>query len=458
MKKRLYLFSGVLTLFCLVFFIGHTGISRATTRFTFNESDVTHNHIALDSETEARVERYARQFASWMDGNVPGGMVPSAAIGVVLGDRLVFHHGIRADSTTQFGIASLSKTFTAVLALRLQEMKALSLDDPVSEYLPQVVIERRDLHSNPVTIHHLLSHTSGIPSCGSRHRIYNIDGRRLSVPEQVHPAGYCYSYSNEGYELLMHVIEAATGKSYAQNIQEQILEPLGMASSTAEFANGTGGIVSTIRDLTAYAAMLINRGSYRGRVILSEKSFEEMMAQPVELPRTSVDYYYSLSWEVMTVGGGIDSFYKAGRWFSQASGLQVFPKKKIAFIYLCNPPEHLGDSFMSWRQGLTGMLRSLVRNISGDESLCTVWPSLTPGELRWYEGWYRHIITGETVRISLRGGTLFSNGFGSFMPLRTFSSNRFLIDEGRMLHNFVWKDGRVVGLALRRGYYELVRN
>jgi len=59
--------------------------------------------------------------------------------------------------------------------------------------------------------------------------------------------------------------------------------------------------------------------------------------------------------------------------------------------------------------------------------------------------------------VSLKGGTLFSNGFGGYMPLRTFTSNRFLIDSGRMLHNFVWKDHRVVGLALRHGYYEAVR-
>jgi hypothetical protein len=255
----------------------------------------------------------------------------------------------------------------------------------------------------------------------------------------------------------MHVIEAATGKSYADNMKELVFDPLEMNSSTAEFSNGTGGIVSTIQDLAKYAAMLINRGTFHGKVILSEKNFESMLAKPVELPRTKVDYYYSLSWEVITVGGHIDSYYKAGRWFNQASGLQIFPEKKIAFIYLCNPPEHLGNSFMSWRQGLTGMLRFLVRKISSDETLCTAWPSLSAEELKWYEGWYRNVLTGEKVHVSLRGGTLFSNGFGGFMPLRTFTSNRFLIDSGRMLHNFVWKDNHVVGLALRHGYYEMMR-
>ncbi len=457
MKRRIALYSGALVLLCVMVFAGYASIVKATTLLKFSESSAGVESPLLDRETGERVRTHGDRFAAWLDGNVPGGIVPSAAVGVVQGDQLVFHHGVRADSTTRFGIASLSKTFTAVLALRLQEKKVLSLDDPVTKYLPGVVIEREELHSSPVTVRHLLAHTSGIPSYGSNHTLHEMGGRRISLPRQVHPAGYCYSYSNEGYEVLMHIIEAATGVSYAENMREHVFVPLGMSSSTAEHANGTGGIVSTIQDLARYAGMLNQRGVYRDRVILSEKSFNEMMAQPIELPNARVDYYYSLSWEVITVGGQIDSYYKAGRWFNQASGLQAFPKRKIAFIYLCNPPGHLGDSFMAWRQGLTGMLRHLVRKISGDDSLCTLWPSLSPGELKWYEGSYRNVITGDTVQVSLRGGRLYSNGFGGFMPLRTFTSNRFLIATGRMLHNFVWKEGRVAGLALRHGYYEMVR-
>lgn len=458
MNRKLFLFSGVVALLCGIIFISYTRMSGATTFRAFSEGDVHKEHVIPDREAESRIWLYGRQCAAWLDGNVPNSMVPSAAIGVIQGDRLVYHHGVRADSATRFGIASLSKTFTAVLVLRLQEEKILSLDDPVRKYLPQVVIELPELHSDPVTIRHLLAHTSGIPSFGSRHVVYDINGKKQSVPVQVYPAGYCYSYSNEGYELLLHVIEAATGKSYAGTMKELVFDPLEMDSSTAEFSNGTGGIVSTIQDLAKYASMLISRGTFHGRTILREKSFEAMLANPVELPRMKADYYYSLSWEVITVGGRIDSYYKAGRWFSQASGLQVFPKKNIAFIYLCNPPEHLGSSFMSWRQGLTGMLRFLVRKISGDETLCTVWPSLSAEELRWYEGSYRNVITGQKVQVSLRGGTLYSNGFGGLRPLRTFTSNRFLIDSGRMLHNFVWRDNHVVGLALRHGYYEMVRH
>ncbi|MBN1497322.1 MAG: beta-lactamase family protein [Spirochaetes bacterium] len=457
MQRRIYLLSAAaITLVAIVFF-GQATVSRATTLIAFSGVRSGDERALPGPDAKARAGEYGTRFASWLDGNVPAGMVPSVAVGVIQGDRLVYHHGVRADSATRFGIASLSKTFTALLALRLHEEKILSLDAPVSRYLPGVVIERPELNSAPVTVMHLLAHTSGIPSYGRRYVRYDAGGRSLSVPEQVHPAGYCYSYSNEGYELMMHVIEAASGKPYAVCMREMVLAPLGMDNSTAEFANGTGGIVTTIQDLSKYVAMLINGGVFRGKRLLSEESFARMLANPVELPSTRVDYYYSLGWEVITVDGRVDSYYKAGRWFNQASGLQVFPKKKIAFIYLCNPPAHLCGSFMSWRQGLTGMLRSLVRKIAGDESLCTAWPSLTPDELRRYDGRYRNVITGQTVHVSYRDGMLFSDGFGGSLPLRTFTSNRFLIDSGRMLHNFVWKENRVVGLALRHGYFEAVR-
>ena len=456
MKRKIVLFSWAVAVCTLIFFIGYSRASLATGLFRSPDREMKEN--ASDTAAGDRVRTYGKQFASWLNGNVPGGMVPSAAVGVIQGDELVFHHGVRADLDTRFGIASLSKTFTAVLALRLHEKELMDLDEPVSKYLPGAFIERAELQSVPVTVRHLLAHTSGIPSSGSNHRVFRYGERSVSAPAQVHPAGYCYSYSNEGYELMMLVIEAATGKSYAQNMQEQVLGPLGMTASTAEFSNGTGGIVTTIRDLAKYTAMLLNRGRYRGKVILGEESLRADARQAgraagaprsITTTRSAGRSSPSAARSTATTRRGAGS--------GQASGLQAFPARNIAFIYLCNPPEHLGDSFMSWRQGLTGMLRFLVRKISGDEKLCTEWPSLTPGELKWYEGSYRNVITGETVQVSLKSGTLFSNGFGGFMPLRTFTSNRFLIDSGRMLHNFVWKDNRVVGLALRHGYYELVR-
>jgi CubicO group peptidase (beta-lactamase class C family) len=408
--------------------------------------------LKADPGLDLRIKSSGGGFASWLNSNTGGSLVPAASAGIVLGDELIYHTGANASAGTRFGIASLTKTFTALLALILAEEGVLSLDDPVTKYLPEVKIERDELKSAPVTLRHLLAHTSGISSYG-KSVTYTINGKRVSVPVQVNPAGYCYAYSNPGYELMQYVIEAAAGKPYAACMKEKVFIPLDMKNSSAEHSNATGGIQSNIYDLANYAAMLIGEGSFRGRTILTKQSFLALVSPGVDLPGVDVDYYYSLGWEVMTSGRKVDSYYKAGRWFGQASGVQVFPQKGIAYIYLCNPPQHLNDSFMEWRQRLTGNLRTLVRNISADRSLGSRWPSLKPSELKWYEGEYRKLMTGEKVRVFFRGGTLYSDRYG-VMPLRTFTSNRMLIDSGSMLHNFVWRDNRVIGLSLRDGFYE----
>ena len=455
MRKRLFSSAVILSILSLALFY-HYGISKATTKDArgLNGEDFA-RVTPSDPEKAARIERYGRALSSWMDSNLNPSIVPSAVAGVVTPEGLVYFHGSNADVSSRYDVASLTKTFTAVLALRLAEEGVFSLDDPVRKHLPGVVIERAELKSAPVTIRHLLAHTSGIPSSESDCSISNAGGGSFSVPKQAYPAGYCYAYSNAGYVIMKHVIESAAGKSYSDLVRSRIFEPLGMKSSTAAGSNGTGGIVTNISDLSKYVVMLINEGAYGSRRIISADSFNAMMEKTVELPRTSIDYHYSLSWEVITVNGKIDSYYKAGRWFGGASGLQVFPDRKIALVYLCNPPHHLTSDFMNFRQGLTGVLRTLVRNISGDQSLCTKWPAMSPPELGRYQGVYRNTISGNSVRIFLRDGRLFSTINGSASPLSVFTSNRFLVDSGKNLHNFVWKNSRVIGLAVRGGYYEL---
>jgi CubicO group peptidase (beta-lactamase class C family) len=342
-----------------------------------------------------------------------------------------------------------------VVTLVLEERGVLSLDDPVHTYLPNLEIARAETGSKPVTIRHLLSHTSGIPSYGSPMEHVTLERGTVSYPRQRHPAGTCYNYSNPGYVILKHVLEAAAGKSYDTVLRDTVLEPLGMHSSHGQESNGTGGIVSTLEDLAKYTSMLINEGTYKGKRIISRESFRTMLAPVLERPDARVDYHYSLSWEVITVSGKVDSFYKAGRWGGQASAIQVFPEKGIALVYLANPPHHRSAPFMDWRRQLTGRLRGLLRHITDDPNLCRSWPHIPSRDLNQYEGIYVHPETGHRVRVFMKGGKLYSDYLGMTHPLQSFSSLRFLSPHRGALHSFVWKDEHVVGLALRNGYYRL---
>jgi len=115
--------------------------------------------------------------------------------------------------TTRFRLASLTKQFTATAILQLREKGRLSLQDSVCKYLDPCPPSWE-----PVTLHHLLSHTSGVPG--------SIE-KGTDRPLEFEP-GTRYKYSDWGYSLLGFVIEKVSGEPYEDALREQIFEPLGM--------------------------------------------------------------------------------------------------------------------------------------------------------------------------------------------------------------------------------------
>jgi D-alanyl-D-alanine carboxypeptidase len=129
-----------------------------------------------------------------------------------------------------FEIGSVTKQFTAVLALMLAEEGKLSLDDPLAKY-----IDGAPEHWRPITLCHLLSHTSGLKEYvvlpGFRlHEEFEMDRLLEAVrplPLDFAP-GETHAYSNTGFALMRLVLEKASGKAYADLLRQRILEPVGM--------------------------------------------------------------------------------------------------------------------------------------------------------------------------------------------------------------------------------------
>lgn len=138
---------------------------------------------------------------------------------------------------TKFRIGSITKQFTATLILQLVEEGKLKLDGKITDYLTDY---RKDT-GDRVTIHHLLNHTSGIPSYTSRpdfrtaimRNPYKITDfvKQLTSGDLEFEPGSKFSYNNSGYVLLGAIIEKVTGKSYETVLTERILKPLGMTNS-----------------------------------------------------------------------------------------------------------------------------------------------------------------------------------------------------------------------------------
>jgi len=130
---------------------------------------------------------------------------------------------------TKFQIASLTKSFTAMLIMQLVNERKLDLQKPISAYLPDYPKENAD----KINIHQLLTHTSGIPNSKSDKEVSrpeDLVNQFANEPLNFVP-GTNFDYSNSGYTLLGFIIETVTGKPYQKVLNEKIFEPLKMENS-----------------------------------------------------------------------------------------------------------------------------------------------------------------------------------------------------------------------------------
>jgi CubicO group peptidase (beta-lactamase class C family) len=147
----------------------------------------------------------------------------------------------RANSfDTKFHVGSITKEFTATAIMQLAEQGALRLDGRINAYLP---LKYRAARWDAITVHHLLSHTSGIPDYVVSRDYYHVvkgfcppdtvDGmlKEAMGKDLEFAPGSKYSYTNLGYTLLGVIIENQAHTTYPEYIQHHILEPLGMSSS-----------------------------------------------------------------------------------------------------------------------------------------------------------------------------------------------------------------------------------
>jgi len=244
---------------------------------------------------------------------------------------------------TRFRLGSITKQFTATLILQLVEQGKVKLDGKVSDYLPTY---RKDI-GEKVTIHQLLTHTSGIPSYTGLPGFFNDVSRNpYTVDDFIKKyasnnlefePGSKFSYNNSGYFLLGAIVEKVTGQTYEKALKERILDPLGMKSTGYDHygtliekrASGyqktpdgyvnapyldmsipyaAGSMYSTVEDL-----YLWDQGLYTDRVLSA--AMKELMYKP-----SLEDYAYG--WVItkaklgtgtetvpkITHGGGINGF------------------------------------------------------------------------------------------------------------------------------------------------------
>jgi CubicO group peptidase (beta-lactamase class C family) len=268
--------------------------------------------------------------------------------------------GVPNTPEMKFQIGSITKQFTATAIMQLAEKGLLSVDDPITKYITDYPSET----GNKITIHNLLTHTSGVTSYTSMPDVMERRAVEISIedlialfkdlPLEFEP-GTQFNYSNSGYVLLGAIIENVSGMPYEDHIQKNIFDPLGMKNSgychrdmilenracgyteneEGELLNAgyvhmsmpysAGALYSTVEDM-----FLWDQALYTEK-ILTKASLEKMFTPFLD--------NYAYGWGVTEVkghklishGGGIDGFAtEFQRWVEDSGCVVVFSNNDAA--------------------------------------------------------------------------------------------------------------------------------
>jgi CubicO group peptidase (beta-lactamase class C family) len=158
------------------------------------------------------------------------GMAPAVALAVTDRDRTVLARTYGdASPGALWPVASIGKSFTAVVALQLVEEGVLDLHAPVADYVPWLSVRTP---VGPIALHHLLTHTAGLVESSDLAPASNYDVVALAGTETGYAPGEHRHYSNLGFRAVGVILEAVTGRPYPELLQRRVLDRLGLESSS----------------------------------------------------------------------------------------------------------------------------------------------------------------------------------------------------------------------------------
>ncbi len=367
-------------------------------------------------------------------------------------------------ANTKFRIGSITKQFTAVSILLLEERGKLKVEDLVSKYLPDAPPAWQTM-----TIHHVLTHTAGLPNYTAQAAFAGEIGRHVLSPQQLvalfkdkpleFAPGEKFNYSNSGYVLLGYLIEKITGQSYAQFLQENIFTPLAMKDSGydssitinprhatgythqgGQFANATyvdmttpfaaGALYSTTEDLLRW-----EQGLFGGKLLKAE-SLAKMLTPFKDTYAYGLFIANTGGTKVISHGGAINGFN---------TNMAYYPQTQMTVIALSNVQGGAPDAIVAQLGQVAG--GKAVQLVSERRQITV--PHAT---LARYVGTYE-MAPGRNMSITLDGEQLLTQLSGQ-QKLQVFAESEtlfFLKVVDAQLEFNVSAAGEVASVTLHQG-------
>ena len=309
-------------------------------------------------------DELAARMDAYLAANFPRAGAPGLAVAVVDagGVRYLRTFGDCPDADAPFVVGSLSKSFTAVAVMQLVEQGAVDLDAPASRYAPGYDVP------DEVTVRSLLNQTSGFGA---------YDSLAEAADGELGETFGAFSYANANYDLLGRVVEGASGEDYARYLDEHVLEPLGMASTTADPARAealgmvpghrdwfglpvadgfrhaqgdgawggpaSGYVASSARDMASYLRMYLNGGmGGDGARVLSADSVRRMFLDRV--PDPEGDTYYGMGWTSFSWDDGELVLSHDGQVENYTASMCLLPERGIGIVALSDANDNAGGN------------------------------------------------------------------------------------------------------------------
>ncbi|GED56644.1 serine hydrolase domain-containing protein [Brevibacillus formosus] len=430
-------------------------------------------------------EQYAQEW-------ITKGQVPGVCMGIAKDGQIFYSNGfgfrdveqqLGVTIDTVFGIGSITKSFTCVAVMQLQEAGKLSVHDPVVKYLPEFRLKNLDV--GQITIHHFMTNTSGIPPLPTFYAsvMRSLEENEVEdhpflqnqtddvVPidtyedlmnviatldlELLGPPGTEFSYSNDGFALLGAIIERVSGKSYEAYVKEHIIDPIGMEHTSffLEELNGyenitklyimrdkgdhkevipspnwwdtptsraAGFLKSTVRDMLRYTDMFCKGGlTAGGNRIMTPESVQRMITPYFPTELVPGQFY--------GYGLVITSDYYGKKLVEHSGGIKgvtaqmcFFPETGLAGVALSNLELSPVLAVM------LGALNSLENRPPESSHLVSKIDFLTEEEMNQFVGDYHSSEFG-TVPIRLENDQLILSFLGENYVMKPFAEDIFVI-------------------------------
>ncbi len=341
---------------------------------SFTQSD------SIPSFVEDSLDNYVnRTMRDWQ--------IPGLALCIIKNGKIVKMKGYgvkdldtkeQVDENTLFMIGSNTKAFTATALAMLDAEKKLSLDDPVTKWIPEFKLQNKET-SDQLIIRDLLCHRSGFKNWEGDFLIWGTDIPREKMIERVshmsisYPIRTKWGYSSSAFIIAGQIIPRATGLSWEDFLRERIFNPLGMTRTLTlhkEFPDATnkcepytiiegrlvkipygnvdnmapaGTISSSVNDLSKWVIMLLNSGKFAGKQIVPAEAIQETWT-PQSIIESANEFsfmgsLYGLGWfldeyqskKIVSHVGWFDGFF---------TSISLLPEEKLGIVVLTNSDEN----------------------------------------------------------------------------------------------------------------------